>query len=502
VAKAYLAASRKNAYKISQSHDDAIQAMMLFQNKEKNLSANVVELTVKIAALEQQAVRPCQALESMSVISRIANLEKQLAEIGPNSQELVQNHLLHYRTEAESLRTENLKLMDRVALLEKQRSISGTPPDDSVSNIEDLPMLNDSQIQEIDHLRRQSQCIQQADLKMTQIVLENEELKNQISKLVGQVSSPGMFLFDLKKDSAELQYLRERLNGISEDHSKEVASLKDELDSLQVRINSSNVILIEELQAINEAQSQEIKGAQAENELLRKTLENRNSEQQNSIDTFSENMVEKLQLMNEDQMFELETLRLDLDEEKIAHQNDVKRLELDVKNTEQFFETEILNLKGQQIENSVSSDVLDRLKRENDSYHIKLESLEVEMATLRSSYAKFLENNPNSENQVWLASEQKESQDVLKERDLANNRTRELEVQTVGKKHQQRGESVNCAEMSDRAVAAAAEISSRDMDNRPDWAAHSQAAISSITNDGDRDRVMAVAPKRNKHRRG
>jgi nucleoprotein TPR len=41
--------------------------LMLVQNKEQNSSSKVVELTAKIAALEQQAVRPRQALESMSM---------------------------------------------------------------------------------------------------------------------------------------------------------------------------------------------------------------------------------------------------------------------------------------------------------------------------------------------------------------------------------------------------------------------------------------------------
>ncbi|KAJ3306921.1 hypothetical protein HDV03_003244, partial [Kappamyces sp. JEL0829] len=356
------------------------------QQELSRLRSVVESQKESLSAVEERlkTLELASASEVASLLEKIARLESELAgSRDVESSEPVENRMIYYRAETESLRKENQQLANRIKLLEDQAK-SGASPEDTAMLIEDLRMVNHAQLEEMENLRQQARRNQQADdLKIAQLQLQNEEYQETIRSLQDQSNTWD----SLTDDAVEVAILRQKIAELTDCHLAEVTKLKTDLSTLEARFGNSNSVLVEELQAINEAQVVELQAAQYDIENLKAEISTLKAASDNPARNESE-LIRDLQLANEEQMFELETLRISLDEQKNHLQTTSDRAKSELRQLEDYYQGEIQLLKQQLIDlaEAANDDLVNQLQLDNESYIIEIETLKIEMESIKSSY--------------------------------------------------------------------------------------------------------------------
>jgi chromosome segregation ATPase len=300
------------------------------------LKGIVESQTVSLQELESKLfnVENTSSEEIESLLLRISELENAVAVEG--SSEPIQSRLLHYRSEAENFRKENQELKERLTSLDLRKNAG----DELL--IEELKMINENHLAEIEILRQQARRHQQAeDLKLVQLETEIEERDGIIDQLEDnahhQTRTPS-------ERSMELENLKKQMSLLKEKHTNEVSAFKAQISALKSNAPQSDALLVDELQAINEAQITELQKAEREikelqashaQEIQRLQSSNTNAELLNS-----------LQDSNEEQMFELETLRIKLAEQEGFATEQAENAKQEIKDLEAYYQTELRSLRA------------------------------------------------------------------------------------------------------------------------------------------------------------
>lgn len=147
------------------SQQEISRLRILVQNQTKQLE----ELDFKLQTVEVES-----ELEIASLLQKIAILEAELELVKANESadpsDPVQARVIHYRTEAESLRKENQELHDRISVLEEEIQSLASQSDSQLLNI------IQEKTEEIETIKQQSLREQQTDdLKIAQLHLKTEQ---------------------------------------------------------------------------------------------------------------------------------------------------------------------------------------------------------------------------------------------------------------------------------------------------------------------------------------
>lgn len=189
------------------------------------------------------------------------------------------------------------------------------------------------------------------------------------------------------------------------EHRQEVEMLNQELASLRLggSINADSVLL-EELQAINEAQVLELQAAQIDIENIRISHSEEIIALKEKLESYSSSadneVVQELQRINEEQMFELETLRINMEDQKQSHKNEMEKFKKDSKHIEEFYEAEIELLNQKLKEGSAEvaqSDAFDRIQNENEMLMIQIEELKIKIEAQEEAHRLALESNSTTQ---------------------------------------------------------------------------------------------------------
>ena len=199
----------------------------------------------------------------------------------------------------------------------------------------------------------------------------------------------------------EINSLREQLELMEKDYREQIFHLNLEISNLREKGQSltENSYLIEELQAINEAQVLELQSAQIDVENLKLQQEEIDFLKQqlsNSLNTQNNENDELLEArrINEDQMFELETLRVNMSQLEESYRKELDKVKHDSKSMEQFYqaELEMLNAKYEKLSvNERNHDLVENLQLENEALVLQIETLKLDIEVERESSNLILE---------------------------------------------------------------------------------------------------------------
>ena len=218
-------------------------------------------------------------------------------------------------------------------------------------------------------------------------------------------------------DSYEINSLREQLQLIEKDYREQIFHLNLEISNLREKGDNStdNSYLIEELQAINEAQVLELQAAQID-------IENIKLQHSDEIDLLKQqlsdslsagnsnnNFLPELQRINEDQMFEMETLRINISKLEESHKQEIEKIKKDSKAVERFYQSEIESM-NEQINkislNAHSQDIIENLQLENEALALQIETLKSDMEIERASSKLILETQTACISETLIPSEE------------------------------------------------------------------------------------------------
>lgn len=178
--------------------------------------------------------------------------------------------------------------------------------------------------------------------------------------------------------------------------NREIASLREGASTA----GDNNLYLIEELQAVNDAQALELQTAQIDMEQLKlqhfdevEALKQQVAESVTAGTSENELLME-LQRVNEDLMFELETLRINVANQEQVRISELKKAKKDAADMEQFYQAE-MELLNQRIRESSSGtqaqDLAETLQVENEALAFQIENLNSEMTVERESNRLIIE---------------------------------------------------------------------------------------------------------------
>ena len=178
--------------------------------------------------------------------------------------------------------------------------------------------------------------------------------------------------------------------------NREIASLREGASTS----GDNNLYLIEELQAVNDAQALELQTAQIDMEQLKlqhfdevEALKQQVAESMTAGTSENELLME-LQRVNEDQMFELETLRINIANQEQVRISELEKAKKDAADMEQFYQAE-MELLNQRIRESSSGtqaqDLAETLQVENEALAFQIENLNSEMTVERESNRLLIE---------------------------------------------------------------------------------------------------------------
>jgi chromosome segregation ATPase len=262
-----------------------------------------------------------------------------------------------------SVVTEVERLKDEVQRLEQEKQQLEQSVDSTY--IEELRQLVETQNAEIDQLRQSSRREQQVDdLEIAELRLRNEELIVKIAE----------YEMGVPDDSSELHRLKEQLALQNQAHQQELGHLQDQLRLYENSAPSNEFMMVEELQTVNQEQKHEL-------DLLRKELAQLNESHYQEIlqmqqqigeatqaagSPFVADTVEKLQIENENQMFEIESLRAELKEQHKHYERELQRIQHELENM---------------VEEKEESQMFQQeLRVENENQLVELESLRMDLA--------------------------------------------------------------------------------------------------------------------------